>query len=95
MDLSMHKLMLTAIHLCPNDVKHGGVTCPECLPILQALQSTAQEAREAQKKKDAGIARDVGKGLDNEWNKNLGKANDLVDTCEDIAQSILNQEESK
>lgn len=54
----------------------------------EALLSHGKEERRKAVEECAKVAEDMALGLDNEWNKKLGKADDLVDTCKDIAEII-------
>ena len=55
-------------------------------PLLPFATETAIRADE--RERCAKIADEHSLSYDNEWNRNLGKASDLVEACEDIAATI-------
>ena len=59
--------------------------------IATALAQAEERGRLEERERCVKIADDMAKGLNNEWNQKIGKANDLVDTCEDIAAAIRGQ----
>lgn len=62
------------------------IILPEKLPI--ALDQARQEGYEKGVEDGAAVCDKYAKDLDNEWNKQIGKRDDLVETCEECAEAI-------
>lgn len=56
--------------------------------LATGLASDEAAIRADERERCARIADEHSLSYDNEWNRNLGKASDLVEACEDIAAAI-------
>lgn len=85
---SIHPSTIAAMNLTREEFYAREMMALLATGIVPDEAAIRADEREKQRERDAKIADEHASSYDNEWNRKLGKSNDLVEACDDIAAAI-------